>query len=212
MNIISLSIGKSGKGLKSHIQTDTRFNRFFNWLMVDNTRESNVPFVGRRFSYCAGLDCAFDRPVKFYFNVAYLRKLDNIFEQLESSLRISKRVISPFSTKSWVSWLFSGFYSAKEGTKSKVNSYRNILKALTENIIQKFVFFLQTGNCIRLVILRETFFIIIPGVLSLLKEMIVQPAASLKRVLELSGLRFIRKYPVFECFSHNVLYIYIEYV
>jgi len=203
------SIGSCGERLKSHVQSDSGFNRLFNWFMIHNTGKSNIPFSGWRTFNGAGLDCAFNRPVEFNFNISDFGKLDGIIEKFKSELGVSEAVIAKFSSESWISRLFVCFTSAKESTKRKINSCGYILKRLAVNIVQERMIFFEVRNGVGLVVSGKDFLFGFPRVFALFEKMIVKPATSVKRSFELFCLALIRKKPILKSFSHVIYTIYI---
>ena len=198
-----LSIRKRCKAFKSHIKTNSWIHGLLNRIMLYITNKSYIPFAGRRPLYSTGFDCAFDRSVEFDFDTAYLGKLNDILEEFKTGLRICERIIAVLPLKTRIAWLFTGFYPTEEGTKSKVNSGRHILKALAKSIVQKWMFFFKYWDRPGLIVSRKAFLFRFPSALALFKEIIVEPPTGIKRVLKFCRLCFVRKYPVFKSSSYH---------
>jgi len=197
------------KGAKPHIDTDSRPNRLFNRFMLNITGKAYKPFAGRCSPNGTGFDYAFNGPMEFDFNSAYLGKLNYVFEQFKTRLRIGKRIISTLATEARVSRFFTGLYTPKECSGSKVYSCRNILKALAKSIIKKRMLFFKFGDRFALIISGKTFLFRFPRIPTLFQKIIIEPATNIKRMLKLFQLSFVWKNPVFKSFSHGSYTIHI---
>ncbi len=198
------AVGPCGKRFKTHIEADSRVNRLLDWFTIYDARKSYVPFPGCGTSNGTGFDLPFDGSVEFDLNIAYLGKPNRVFKKFEPGLGIGKRIVSELSPEPGVAWFFSRFNTAEECAERKVDPCRNILKALTEYIVQKSVFFFQVGQRVCLPIPGKTLFFGFPRSFTLFEEVIVKPTTGLQRLVKFCRLRLIRKYPVFEGLPHNV--------
>jgi len=172
--------------------------------MVNNTRESRIPFAGRRSSDGTGFYLSLDRSVEFDFNVSDLGKLKGIVENFKAKLRIGERVVSKFSTKARIARFFPCLASAEEGTKGKINSHGNVLKRLTENIVQEKMLFFKCRNCAGLIISGKIFLFGFPSCFALFKKIVIEPATTIKRTIKLFQMISIWENPIFKGFSHII--------
>ena len=203
------SVRQSSERLKSHINSNSRFNGLLNRNMFNITGKSYNPFPRWCTPDSTGFNCAFGRTMEFDFNTTYFGKLDNIPEKFKSRLRITKRIISELSPKSWITGLITRFDAPEESPESKINSHGNVLKNLTVNIIQKRLFFFKCFKRITLIISRKTFLFGFPSSLTLFKQMVVKPTATIKSSFKGCRLFMCWKNPVFKCLSHGIYTIYI---
>ena len=199
-----LPIGKSGERGKPHVNSDSRIDEFDVRHMVNNTRESRIPFAGRRSSDGTSFNLSLDRSVEFDFNVSDLGKLKGIVEKLKTRLRIGERIVSKFSTKARIARFSPCLASAEEGTEGKINAHGNILKRLTENIVQERMLFFKRRNRAGLIISGKTFLFGFPSCFSLLKKIVIEPAATIKRTIKLFQMVSIWENPIFKGLSHII--------
>ena len=204
-----LASRKRGKTLKTHINANGRFNRFFSRFVINITGETYIPLTGRSAPNSAGLDRAFNVPMFVNSNFSYFRKMQGIVKP-EAALWESKAIIAIKSPEPWIAWFFTSLDSTEESTKSKVNSHRNILKNLTENIFKKRVFFFKFRECFGLFIPRKAFLFRFPGYFVLFKKMVVKPAAAIKGLFKDCSLFACWENSVLESFSHNDYTLYAD--
>jgi len=158
-----LAIGEGCKRVKTHINTNSRFNRFLGWFMFDHTRERNKPFPSKCTPDSTSLDYPLNRSVKFNLDTAYFRQPDNILEKLKARLRICERIVTALTTKTRITRGFTRFHPAKKCPESKINPNRNFLKTLAINVTKKFILLFKPWDRINLGITRNRFFISFPS-------------------------------------------------
>jgi len=206
LRIVNLFAGrKSSKRVKANINTNS-FVIFRQRHRLPFARKHNVPFTGRRPFNCAGFNLSFNRTVQNNLDVTYLRKTQNIFVKTESALREGEAVIPATPTKTGIARLLTGFYSAEEGFKGKVNTDGDVLKNLRMYAGQRFALLFKVGKVGLLTVQRQGITVIFPGIFSLFKEMVKQPATFLKPTIHYIYLFFGWVDTVQKCFTHNINY------
>lgn len=162
--------------INTHRITECRQRGFGNFRA-----KGSVPLPCAMASNVAGLYFSSDRTMKDGFNFSDLGKSNRTFANLKSQLWIGKAVIPTLPLKTGIAWLFASFRSSKEGFKSQVNSNRHILEYLGIDRIQRQPSRLKRGECYCLSMVIKRPFVLLPCVLSLFQEMVVEPAAFIER-------------------------------
>jgi len=205
-------IGERNKVLKTHIDSNRRIDGLLNRFMIDITGKGHKPFSCECTPDGACLNYPLNRSMQFDLNTTYFGKPNNVFKKLETGLRISEAIISEFAAKSWIAGFFTpGLNPTKKGPESKIDPCRNILKCLTVNIRQKWVFLFKTLEGVALIIARNTFLFSLPGSFSLFEKMVIQPAATIKGLLKGCSLFMCWKNSIFKSFSHIYTLAYALY-
>lgn len=199
-----LTTGKSSKTGNTNINT-YGFFRLFKRFGHNLTRKASIPFAvlssdGEIFN------CPFNWPVKFDFDRAYLRKAKGIVFNLKSALRISERIIPALSAKAGIARLFTRLNPAEKGLKGKVKSDSHILENLGIDHFERGSLLLQLLQTITLIKTRYTFLLLLPSILSLFKQMIVEPSAFIKCLVKQSYLPLSGSNSIFIGSLYHVLY------
>ena len=199
------TIGQSGKGFKSDIDTDSFF-RFWKRAILNLTGKGYKPLASRSPSNAAGFRDTASRATNFSLDSSYFRKINSIFIDSKSHLGIGKAVIPTCATEAWVTRLFSRLHPSKEGFEGKVYSHSYILKHLAVHCLQRGAFLLKARKGVNLVIHGKRFLSLFPCGLSLPQEMVVQPATLIENLLHSRCLLFRRVYTIFIGYlMHNII-------
>ncbi len=193
--------GKSGKGGQSYIDTYLiRRNRKRKGLRF--TGDSDKPLTGSRTGDCAGFRDPLQGTMLLDSKFTNLRNAQSLSRQLPSRLWETKRVIPFFSTEPRITRILARFATTKEGFERQVNPHRHILQDLRMNLRQRRSFFFQFWQGVLLVIQTKGFFLALPGDLSLLQEVIIQPAAFFQNTIHGRRLFMGRIEAISKCFTH----------
>jgi DNA polymerase sigma len=80
------------------------------------------------------LDGAFYGPMQLDSDIAHLRDIFLIIQQLKTTLQICKIAVSTLSSKSRLARILRFLHSTKERLKGEINPYTRILKDLRMNL------------------------------------------------------------------------------
>jgi hypothetical protein len=126
----------------------------------------------------------------------------------KAALRERERVVAVMSAKPGKTRLLTRFPSTKECLKGEVNANSNILQDLRMDLFEGGTLLFQQWVRGLLPIARQTGPILLIGGFSLLKQVVVQPTAFIKRFIQLVGLLLCRENPVLKNFKHiRILYL-----
>lgn len=122
------------------------------------------------------------------FHSANLGEHHRLIARPEPRLRITERVVPPDATKAREPWFVTCLDSAKERIKRQFKPHSNVLQNLAIRQTQRGTFALERGKCLGLVVQSQGLARLLIDNLALLKQMIVQPTALIKCLLQDRGL------------------------
>jgi len=145
-------------------------------------------------------------PMNFSFDIANLRKGDNIVSRREAKLRIGKAIIPTSAFEAWITSLLTCFNPPEEGLKCQINPHSYILEDLGVDIRKTISFLFQFGyrNCLGVVI--QGFLFLLPSVFAFLKQVVIQPATFIQCRTHQMFLVRSRIETILECFKHHLYY------
>ena len=103
-------------------------------------------------------------------------------------LGIADRVVSTLTPEAGVAWTSTGFHPAEERLESHLYTSSHVLQHLGVYLSKGGVLLLELREGSVLVVQAKRGVGLLPRILELLKEVVVQPAALLKHAAHLSGL------------------------
>jgi len=142
--------------------------------------------------------------MKHYLYWASFREMQGVPNQLTAGggLRVATRVVPKPTTKSWVAWGLPSLYPAKERLESKVDTNGDVLQHLTVNHRKCGALLFQSDKARLLVVHRGDFAACLLSILTLCKQVVVEPTTLVKHSTHLSGLLTSWIYTVEEGFTH----------
>ena len=121
----------------------------------------------------------------------------------KATLGKGEGVISVHSSKPRGAWLLSGFAASEEGFEGQINAYRNVLEELGMDTFQRRTFLFQDREGLLLLIEREASAFLLIGCLTAFKQVVIEPTALFKCLVELPDLLLIRKDTILKHFTHG---------
>jgi hypothetical protein len=198
-----LPIRERGERIQSNINPD---------LFIGYGQRSGFPLAG---DCGVPLSCAtpFDAhslggtgkgAMQHYLYWSDFRKMKGVPNQLTTGrgLRIAQRVVPKPATKSGVSRGIPSLRSAEESLEGEINPDGDILQHLAVNKPEGRTLLLQGGEVRLLVEQRGDIAACFMCILTLCKQIIVEPATLIKHITKLSGLLTSWIYAVEESFTH----------
>ncbi len=210
--IVNLFARRQGsKGVQSNINTNL-FIRLWQWLWFYLTRDYDEPFFCRGTSDTNCFGSAQERSVFDDSHIANLGQIYGCFIQVTTTwcLRITKRVVTIWTAKARVSWFLTRFDTTKECLKSQVYSNSYVLQDLRMNDIQGKSFLFEHGQDSMLIIQCQTLTCLLMRYFTLLKQIVVEPAALLQDGIHFSDLTFSRVETKLKCFTHTPIIAQIK--
>src|SRR5207249_2306131 len=198
------AIGERSERLESHINANLRdaFRQAF-WFHL--TGERDVPFTSRRPLNGTGLDLASDGAVIDQLDMPNAKGIELVLlVNLEPRLREREAVISALALEAWEPRLFDVFsYATEKGFECQVNSYRDVLQDLGMDVTERRSFLFQYREGVDLLIKRQALACLLVGLLAHCKQVVIQPTALFKRLVEFYSLFFGRIETVLKHFMHS---------
>ena len=199
-------VGKSRKRFDPDIDSDReRIGRktLFRDVLAG---KSDPPFPSRRPENRAGLDLAGDLPMEHNRNDSDLGQAEAVARQVAAAgpLRIRDRGILALPLETRIARILSGFHSPEKGLKRQIDADRHVLERLGIDRLQRSPLSFQGREGSYLVVQGQSSSIPFPGVLSMLKKMIVEPSTLFQLLVQKGFLFPGRIQPILECFSHVV--------
>lgn len=180
--------------------------RWGEWFKFDFTREASIPVAQGIPSHSQGLDCTLNGSVEFDLNIADLGQIEpSTVQELEARLRIRKAIVPSPATKARITRGLICFRTAKEGLKSQVNTGTGILQGLRVSIEQKRMFALPVRKHLDRIVTRYRALFLLPGIFTGCKSLIVDPTASIERLLHRRSLCFGWIESVLKCPTHSMI-------
>ena len=142
--------------------------------------------------------------MQHYLYRADFRQMKGVPSQLTAGggLRIAQRVVPKAATKSWVAWGLAGLSPAEESLESKVNPDGDVLQHLAVNQAERGALLLQGEEVRLLVVQGGNIGSCLMSILTLCKQIIVEPATLIKHRTQYSGLLTSWIYAVEEGLTH----------
>ncbi len=123
--------------------------------------------------------------------------------KFRQSLRFAfNRKIAVHPSEPRGAWFLSGFAASEEGFEGQINTYRNILENLRMDLPQRGASLFQDWKGFLLLIEREAFAFLLIGCLTTFKQVVIEPTALFKRLVELLHLLLAWKNPILKRFTH----------
>ena len=190
------------KGFESNINTYAGFNGL-KYARLTLAREADVPLARRRAMHRTRLDLALHGAMVDHLDGANLRESHTvIMGDGEPALRVGETIVASITLEPGIARLFSGFASAEECFKGKVNADSHVLKHLGVNTVEGGALFFQHRISGLLLVARQAFAVLLIGILARGQQMIIQPSALFKRESELLLLFLGRVDPILKVFKH----------
>ena len=196
------AIREGGKGLESHIDTYLR-GIIRQTLRVSLTRERSIPLACRGTVDGEGFDLSLERAVQDHLDMTDARSKElALLVDLKATLGVGEAVIAIFASKSWRARFFTGFAPSKEGFECQVNTHGDILQDLRMDHAKRGAFLFQYRVGGLLLVARQAPALLLIGGFALLKQVVIEPTARFKRLIELRFLLFGGIYSVPKHFPH----------
>ena len=202
-----LASGKSCKRLKPNINTYRLF-RLRQWLRLNLTAKAGIPFARAVPTKREGLRLAFKRAVNDSLNQANLGGFDMTIFKPKAELWVGEAIIATFTSKARVARLLPGLNAAKEGLKSKINSFLDILKCLGIDHCQSGAFKFPLRKKYIGLIQTDRLLFHLPGILTKCKRLIKYPPAFFKHLTHNALLMCSGVDTILECLTHTVILAY----
>ena len=198
------SIAEGSKRRKSDVNTNLggHIRQAFRFAL---TRETDVPLAGRGTVHGTRFDPPLHRTVIDHLDATNLGKRHTvIMRDAKATLRKSEGVISVLALETREADFFCMFSdAAEEGFESQVNTNSHILQDLRMHATQRWAFLFQYRKRIDLLIERETLTRLLIGILPFPQQVIIEPTALFKSLIELPFLLFRWVNPIAEHFMHT---------
>ena len=195
--------GERGKGLETYINAD--LGRYFRQsLRFAFYRKGDIPLASRGTVNGAGLDLALDWTMVDHLEGADLREYHAvIMRDAKTTLRECEAIVAPIALETRKPWLLSMLFVApEEGFHGKVNTHRYVLQDLGMHAIKGSAFSFQYREGLLLLIERQARTILLIGRFATFEQMIIEPTALFKRLIELVYLFLGWEYPILKHFTH----------
>ncbi len=194
--------GESRKGFEPDINTHLGGNTL-KAQRLTFVREGDVPFVRTALVDGTGFHKAPHRAMIHHLHRANLGEgYPAIMRDGKSALRVGETIIASISLETRVSRRLTSFTSAEERFESQINTHGHVLQNLGMNAVEGGALFFQHRIGRLLLIARQSFSLLLIGSLASSQQMIVQPSALFKRLIELLLLFLCRIDPILKVFKH----------
>ncbi len=190
--VLNLSgIREGGKGFESHVNTDLSI-RWLKAFRLAFYGEAHVPLARRRARNGTGFDLPFDLAVIDHLDAANFREADTmIMGDAKPRLREGETIVAVGPTEARVSWVLTRLAAAEEGFEGEVNADCNVLQHLGMHTFQRGALLFQKRESLLLLIEQEGLACLLIGGFAYFQQVIIQPTALRKRLVELMNL-FLR--------------------
>jgi len=194
--------GESGKGLEPYVNADL-FGAFRQALGFDFARERSVPLAGAALLDGEGFDLALQRAMQDELDMPNARSKElALLVKLKAKLWIREAIITALALEAGMAWVFASFDAAEERLKSQIKPYSDMLQDLGVDGCEGGPFLFQDGIGGMLLVERQALTSLLIGGSALCKQVVIQPTALFKRLIELCFLLFCGVYPVPKHFTH----------
>src|SRR2546425_1375323 len=204
-------VAESSERLESYIDTHLSGSRFKTKRFA-LTREGNVPFAGRRPLHGTGFHLAFDLAMIDHLHAPNLGEAHPLImrgrpvdgDNAEATLREGEAIVSPLALEARIARILGMFsHATEERLKSQVNPDGDILKYLRVNPTQGRAFLFQNREGRVLLKTGEGNTVPFIGRFAHLQQVIIEPTALFKGVVELLFLLLRGKDAVRKHFQHS---------
>src|SRR5256714_14101835 len=181
--------GEGSKGLQTNVTTDL-FLAFWQAFRFALTGERDVPLASRGTMDSTGFDLARDRPVVDHLDTPNLGKRHTvIMGKTETRLWEGEGVISVLPFKAGKA-RFLGVFSntSEESFEGQINPNGDVLQDLGMDMLQAKAFLFQRRECLNLSVAGQSFTSLLIGRFTPVQQMIIQPTALFKGLIELVKL------------------------
>src|SRR5450755_475542 len=194
---------EGGKGFESDIDADW-FGSLKQAFSFTLHRETDGPLARAAASNGTRFDAPFERAVIDHLDRAELREADPlVMGDAEAALREGERVIAVGSPEAWIAGLLACFQAAKERLHRLLDAHGHVLQDLGMHSLQAGTFDFEHGEGLLLLREREAFALLLIGSGAHFQQMIIEPPALSKGLVELLDLLLGGIEPVFEGFTHR---------
>src|SRR5450755_170238 len=191
------------KGCESHVNTDLSIN-WFKAFGLTFYGEAHVPLARRGTGNRAGFDGTFDLAVRDHLDAANFREAHPvIMRDAKPRLREGETIVAIGPTEARVSRLLTRLEATEEGFHGEINAYRDILQHLGVDTFERGTLLFEQGEGVLLLIEREGFPRLLIRVLADFQQVVIEPTALKKRLVELVNLFPGRIESVLVGFTHT---------
>ncbi len=202
-----LSNREGSESLQSHVNAHRRIG-WWQWLRFVFRGEAGVPLIILP-SDGAGADFAEGLAVHSNFHITHLGQVETAID-MKSKLGIGEAVIPIIPLEAGIARLLPSLHSPEKSTEGFVKSVSHILKNLGVDIAETRALYFKLGDALALLEIGKRFLLFLPSILTLLKKLVIKPAAFIKLGLQKIGLVLGGIKSVFKSFLHNKYYILKE--
>jgi hypothetical protein len=201
---------QGSKRLESDINPDVRIG----WLKALGftlDRETHVPLPGAALVDGTGFHRALDGPVIDHLDRANLGEGHAvIMGDAEPALREGETIVAVCALEAREAWLLSCLASSEKGFERQVKTHRDILQDLRMDPFKRGALVFQQGIGGLLSIARQTLALVLIGMFALLQQVVIEPPALFKRVVELRFLFLGRVESVLKHLKHVHMLCFIR--
>jgi hypothetical protein len=203
VNLAAITHG--GKGGQSQVNSDNVWCWFEkSWFCL--TRETGIPIAGAITLNGQSLAFALAWSVQLDFDIPNLAQAQfAIAKQIKPTLGKREAIIAAIAAKTRIARFLTVLDAAKEGFECQIYARTNLLQGLGVDAKQRGIFGLPLRNQIDCVIAIDRHLLLPPSLFADCKGLIVEPAASLKRLLKAYTLAMIRIQAVLIGQSHRCI-------
>ncbi len=197
--------GERGKGLKSHIDAHCLSARSKTFRLTLH-RETDGPLARRGTRDGTGLEYAFDRAMVDHLETANLGETHAVIvRDTEATLRKSETIVAVFAAKSGVARFLARFRATKERFECQVDTDGNVLQNLRVDPFEGGALLFQKGKGVLLLIKRKAFALLLIRGFAHFQQVVIEPTALVKCLIEHASLLFCGIYPIFVGFTHGYI-------
>ncbi len=166
-------------------------------------RKRNIPLARRRTMHRTRFEFPLDGSVIDHLDRTHFGEAHPlIMGDAKAALGKGEGVIAVHPSEPRGAWFLSGFAASEEGFEGQINTYRNILENLRMDLPQRGTSLFQDRKGFLLLIEREAFAFLLIGCLTTFKQVVIEPTALFKRLVELLHLLLAWKNPILKRFTH----------
>ena len=195
--------GEGREGFQSNINSHLG-RKFRQSLRFAFNRKRDIPLASARPMHRTRFEFPLDGTMIDHLDTSQFGEADAlIMGDAKATLGKGEGVIAVHSSKPREARLLSGFAASEEGFEGQINAYRNVLEELGMDTFERRTFLFQDRKGLLLLIEREAFAILLIGCLPTFKQVVIEPTALFKCLVELLDLLLIRKETILKHFKHG---------